>query len=324
MSANIKGERALPNRYICRVKETKLSPPLAWGMFVLLALIWGSSFIIMKRGLESFSYIQIGMLRIATAWIFTLIIAFRKLKLWKKADTAPSAIVGYFGNAIPYVLFPLAVTQLDSSLVGILNSLVPLFTLIIGLIWFKVRVRWIGVTGLILGFAGALWLLLPGIQVNPDNLAYGLYPILATICYALSINTINSKLHHLDSLSITLFSTTTAGPLALIYVFSTDFLEILETDPQAWVNLGYISILGIVGTSLAVILFNYLIKGTSSLFAASVTYAIPLVALLWGVWDGENVGLEHFIGMLLILAGVYLVNLKGSPADRIRKRLSSK
>lgn len=236
----------------------------------------------------------------------------------------PSAIVGYFGNAIPYILFPLAVTRLDSSLVGILNSLVPIFTLIIGLIWFKVRVRWIGVSGLVLGFAGALWLLLPGIQLDPDMLGFGLYPIIATVCYALSINTINSKLANLDSLSITLFSTTTAGPLALIYVFSTDFLEIMRNDPQAWENLAYISILGIVGTSLAVILFNYLIKGTSSLFAASVTYAIPLVALLWGVWDGEDVGLKHLVGMLLILTGVYLVNLKGSPADRIRKRLARK
>lgn len=293
-------------------------------MFILLALIWGSSFIIMKRGLESFSYAQIGMLRIAFAWLFTVLIAFRKFKLWRKEHTMPSAIVGYFGNAIPYILFPLAVTRLDSSLVGILNSLVPIFTLIIGLIWFKVRVRWIGVSGLVLGFAGALWLLLPGIQLDPDMLGFGLYPIIATVCYALSINTINSKLANLDSLSITLFSTTTAGPLALIYVFSTDFLEIMRNDPQAWENLAYISILGIVGTSLAVILFNYLIKGTSSLFAASVTYAIPLVALLWGVWDGEDVGLKHLVGMLLILTGVYLVNLKGSPADRIRKRLARK
>lgn len=315
---------AVANRYICRVKESKLNPALAWGMFIVLALIWGSSFIIMKRGLQSFSYSQIGMLRIATAWVFTVLIAFPKFKTWRKKDTGPSAIVGYFGNAIPYILFPLAVTKLDSSLVGILNSLVPLFTLIIGVIWFKVIVKWIGITGILLGFAGALWLLLPGIKLDPELLGYGLYPIIATLCYALSINTINSKLSDLDSLSITLYSTTTVGPLAIIYVFSTDFLNIMQTDPQAWVNLGYIAILGIVGTSLAVILFNYLIKGTSSLFAASVTYAIPLVALLWGIWDGEDVGLQHVTGMLLILFGVYLVNLKGSPADRIRKRRAQK
>jgi drug/metabolite transporter (DMT)-like permease len=305
------------------MKNQKLSPALAWSLFIILALIWGSSFILMKRGLQSFSYSQIGFLRIATAWIFTLMIAFPKLKKWKRKDILPSAIVGYFGNAIPYVLFPLAVTRLDSSLVGILNSLVPLFTLVIGLIWFGVRVKWIGMTGIILGFGGALVLLLPGLDVNPEKLSYGIYPIIATICYAISINVINTKLKDLDSLSITLFSLSTAGPLALIYVLSTDFFEIMETDPQAWVNLGYICILGILGTSLAVIVFNHLIKGTSSLFAASVTYAIPLVALLWGIWDGETIGIEHLIGMLLILAGVYLVNLKGAPADRIRKKLAS-
>lgn len=306
------------------MKTPKLNPLQAWGMFLLLALIWGSSFILMKRGLQSFSYAQIGMIRIASAWLFTLLIAAPRLKKWKRKDTIPSAIVGYFGNAIPYILFPLAVTRLDSSLVGILNSMVPLFTLIIGLVWFKVRVRWIGVTGIFLGLMGALWLLLPGMKVNPDNLLYGFYPIIATICYALSINTINSKMQDLDSLAITLFSTTTVGPVALIYVFSTDFIQIMQTDSAAWLNLAYIGLLGVVGTSLAVILFNILIKGTSSLFAASVTYAIPLVALLWGVWDGEAIGFGHLIGMLLILAGVYLVNLKGSPADRIRKRLSKK
>lgn len=306
------------------MKAVKLNSAQAWGLFILLALIWGSSFILMKRGLQSFSFAQIGMIRIASAWIFTLFIAFPRLRRWKKRDTLPSSIVGYFGNAIPYILFPLAVTRLDSSLVGILNSMVPLFTLIIGLIWFGVHVRWIGITGILLGLAGAMWLLLPGIQLNPDNLIYGLLPILATIFYAISINTINSKLVHLDSLSITLFSTTTAGPPALIYVLSTDFFEIMKNDPNAWVNLGYVILLGVLGTSLAVILFNILIKGTSSLFAASVTYAIPLVALLWGVWDGESVGWGHLTGMLLILAGVYLVNLKGAPADRIRKRLARK
>lgn len=301
-----------------------MKPAVAWGLFILLALIWGSSFILMKRGLQSFDYVQIAFIRIGTAWLFSVLIAFRRFSRFKRKDLIALLAVGYFGNGIPYVLFPLAVTKLDSSLVGILNSLVPLFTLILGLIWFGIKVRWIGVTGIIIGFAGALWLLLPGLDVNPDKLAYGIYPVLATICYAISINFINVKLQKLDSLSITLLSTTTIGPPALIYLSGTNFVEIMQSDPKAWLNLSYIAILGIVGSSLAVIIFNILIKGTSGLFAASVTYAIPVVALLWGIWDGEAIGPEHFIGMSLILAGVYLVNLKGSPADRIRKRLRNK
>ena len=306
------------------MNEKAMKPALAWALFIGLALIWGSSFILMKRGLQSFDYVQIAFIRIGTAWLFSVLIAFRRFKRFKRKDLIALLAVGYFGNGIPYVLFPLAVTKLDSSLVGILNSLVPLFTLILGLLWFGVKVRWIGATGILIGFAGALWLLLPGLDINPEKLSFGIYPILATICYAISINFINLKLRDLDSLSITLLSTSTIGPPALIYLMGTDFVEVMQTDPEAWKNLGYISILGIVGSSLAVIIFNYLIKGTSSLFAASVTYAIPVVALLWGVWDGEAVGPEHLVGMSLILLGVYLVNLKGSPADRIRKRLQKK
>lgn len=304
------------------MKTPPIKPSIAWLLFIVLAITWGSSFILMKRGLISFSYDQIGFIRIATAWLFTVLIAFRRFKRLKRSDFWPLVAVGFFGNGIPYVLFPLAVTKLDSSLVGILNSLVPLFTLIIGIIWFRVRVRWIGALGIFLGFGGALVLLLPKIQGDLGELSYALFPILATVCYALSINTINARLAELDSLSITLLSLTAVGPLALGYLFTTDFLEIMVQDPKAPLSFFYISLLGIVGSSLAIIIFNVLIKGTSSLFAASVTYAIPVVALLWGLWDGESVGWHHFAGMLTILLGVYLVNLKGSPAERIRKRLA--
>lgn len=306
------------------MKNPPLRPLYAWLLFIALALIWGSSFILMKRGLGSFSYSQIGFIRIGSAWLFTLLIAFRHFWKMERALLWPLVAVGLFGNGIPYVLFPLAVTKLDSSLVGILNSLVPLFTLLIGLIWFRIRVRWIGATGVALGFAGALWLLLPGLDIQPEKLSYGLYPIIATVCYAISINVINTRLQDLGSLAITLLSLTAVGPPALIYVFSTDFVSIMQEDPEAWRNLSYVIILGVVGSSLAIIIFNRLIKGTSSLFAASVTYAIPLVALLWGLWDGEAVGLNEALGMLVILLGVYLVNLKGSPAERLRKRLAAK
>ncbi len=302
------------------MKENTIGPLKSWTLFILLALIWGSSFILMKRGLESFSYGQIGFIRIATAWLFTVIIVFSRFKKFEKKYLWALIAVGFFGNGIPYVLFPLAVTKLDSSLVGILNSLVPLFTLVIGLVWFKIRVSWIGALGIAAGLVGAIWLLVPDLQIDFNRLSYGIYPIIATLCYAIGINVINTKLQGLDALSITLLSLSSVGPLAIAYLSTTDFIDIMQNDPIAWRSLGYISLLGIVGSSLAVMIFNILIKGTSSLFAASVTYAIPLVALLWGVWDGEAIGLEHLGGMLCILAGVYLVNFKGSPADRIRKR----
>ena len=289
---------------------------MAWGLFIFLAIVWGSSFILMKQGLKSFSYAQIGMLRIAFAFIFTSIIGFRLFKLLTKKNWFPLFVVGMLGNGLPYLMFPLAVSKIDSSLVGILNSLVPLFTLIIGLIWFKLKVKWLSVVGIIIGFAGAIWLLMPGLKVDTHTLIYGAYPVLATVFYAISINTIKSKLQGLSSLAITHLSLLFCGVPAIVYILSSDFFEILATDEHAMTNLGYVVILGVIGTSVAVILFNYLIKQTSSIFAASVTYVVPIIALLWGIWDGEDVGMHHAIGMMAILSGVYLVNKRNTPRSR--------
>ncbi len=290
--------------------KMKQSPLLAWLLFALLATVWGSSFILMKYGLHSFSSTQIGMIRVAFAFWFTFFIALRRFRFFKWKDAFPLFIVGMLGNALPYILFPLAVSKLDSGLVGVLNSLVPLFTLIIGIIWFKTKVGLPSVIGILLGFGGALWLLLPGLEVDVTKLTYGAYPIIATVCYAISINTISAKFQHLDSLTITLLSLSFVGVPATIYVLSTDFITIMQTDDLAWRNLGFVAILGIVGSSLAVIIFNYLIKTSGSLFGASVTYAIPIVALIWGVIDGESIGIHHFIGMAAILIGVYIVNYR--------------
>ncbi|MDZ7848552.1 MAG: DMT family transporter [Owenweeksia sp.] len=233
---------------------------LGWALFATLALVWGSSFILMKYGLQSFSYSQIGMLRIALAFWFTALIAFRRFTHLRKAEIGALVAVGLFGNAIPYLLFPLAVTELPSGLVGILNSMVPLFTLIIGVLWFKIRVGWPSIIGIFLGFAGAVWLLLPGLDVNPNQLIYGFFPIAATLCYAIAINVVNTRLQHLSPLSITLFSLSFVGVPATIYVFCTDFIQVMQMDPMAWQNLGYVTILGVVSSSLAVIIFNKLIK----------------------------------------------------------------
>lgn len=299
--------------------SSRLNPAVAWLLFITLALTWGSSFILMKRGLMSFSYLQIGFLRIFSAWIFTCLIGFRYFRHFRRKDLYSLAGVGLFGNAIPYVLFPLAVSHLDSSLVGILNSMVPLFTLLIGVIWFGIRVKLLSVLGIILGFLGAVWLLVPGMEIQVERLTYGAFPILATVCYAISINIINTRLTELPPVAITLLSLTMVGPLVGGYVFATtDFVEILSQKPDAWLHLGYVALLGIMGSSIAIIIFSTLIKGTSSLFAASVTYLIPLVALIWGAADGESIGWYHLGGMLCILVGIYLINRKGNPAERIR------
>lgn len=279
--------------------------------FVVLALIWGSSFIIMKRGLLSFSAVQVGAIRIVFAAAFTTIIGFKTFKNLKKRDLPWLAVVGWMGNGIPYLLFPLAVSHVDSSIVGIINSLVPLFTLIIGFVWFQFKPGFLQILGISFGFLGAFFLIKPTESFSLQGQAgYALLAILATICYAISINTIKSKLSHLSALAITNLSLLTVGLPMFLFLLTTDFGYRMQAEPLVWQSLGYLAVLGIVGSSLAVIMFSQLIKISSAVFSSSVTYAIPIVAILWGWIDGETIGAKHFAGVSAILLGIYLVNAK--------------
>ncbi len=279
-------------------------------IFVLLALTWGSSFILMKKGLIVFDGVQVALLRVVFATLFILSFGWRKLKNFQKKDLPALSIVALFGNGIPYILFAWALMYIDSSIGGITNSLTPLFTLIVGSIIFKTRVRFLQILGIALGLFGAIYMINPGENAAlGDNWPYALLPIAAAVMYGVGINTINAKLQHLDSISITLLALVIAGIPAIIALFTlTDFVHLVTSDERALMSMGYILILGVMGTGLAIILFNYLIKKSSALYAASITYLVPMVALAWGVADGELLTSAHLIGMVSILSGIYLVN----------------
>jgi len=282
-----------------------------WAVFFLLSLTWGSSFILMKKGMYAFSDTQVAALRIFSAFVFMLPIGIRYLKHLQKKDIVALIVVGLCGNGIPAFLFTKAETVLDSSIVGILNALVPLFTLITGVIWFGLIVKWRSILGILVGLGGAVVLILPELQLpGMGNAVYALLPVLATLCYAISLNTIKAKLAHMKSLAITVIAFCFVGPFAGVYLFSTDFVPVLMNHPEAISSLVYTLILGVVGTALAVLIFNELIKETTPVFASSVTYVIPVVALLWGALDGELIRPYHLLGVGLILFGVYLVNLR--------------
>jgi drug/metabolite transporter (DMT)-like permease len=284
-------------------------------MFIGLALIWGSSFILMKRGLEVFTYTQVGTLRVSIAAIFMSIIGIRHFKHFRKKDLVSLAIVGFLGNAIPYVLFPLAVNHLDSGVVGIINSLVPLFTVLIGGWFFGQKASNTQWQGVAVGLIGAAVLILPfnavlrgGFAIEGE-LAYGLFGVAATMMYGTSVNTLKTNLPHLKALTITTLSLATAAPFTIGYSLLSGSLNRLS-QPGAWEALGYITILGILGSGIAVIIFNRLIQITTALFSSSVTYAIPIVAILWGIWDGEQILWNHLLGLGIIVTGIYLVNKK--------------
>ena len=288
----------------------KIDTPLGhWTLLLILSTVWGSSFILMKRGLDAFSFEQVAALRLFLAFIFLAILGRKfytglpKNKLW------PLFLTGIIGNGIPAFLFTKSETFLDSGIVGILNVLTPLFTLFIGLFFFKMKVKLVNYLGIVIGLSGTIYLLLPDIQeLNEKVLLYSLMVIGATVCYGLSTHIIKSHLHNLSSVQVTTLAFTFIGPWAGVYLFSGDFIEVMQTHPKAWASLGYTAILAIIGSAICVIIFNKLIKMTGALFATSCTYIIPIVAILWGVLDNEVITSHHISGFLIILGGVYLVN----------------
>ncbi len=279
-----------------------------WATLFILALIWGSSFILMKKGLESYDHIQVAAFRIFFSFVFLLPLTIKNLRVLRKDNIQSLLIVGLVGFAIPALLFTKAQTRIDSSLAGILNSLTPLFTLIVGLLLYKSSAKWINVVGLLMGFAGALGLMWNG---NMDILKginfFALFVVAATICYGININEVKFKLAALSSVQITSLAFLFTGPIAGIYLLFTDLSPAAGT-PHYLQNLGYIALLALFSSVIAVIIFNHLIKHTTPLFASSVTYIIPLFAIMWGVADGEHIGIFQVGGIGVILLGVYMVN----------------
>lgn len=282
------------------------------GIFALLALTWGSSFILMKKGLESFDGVQVALLRICFALMFILAIGWRKLKNFQKKDLPAIMIVGFLGNGFPYILFAWGLMHIDSSIGGITNSLTPLFTLVVGAVLYKIRIRPLQLAGIALGLFGTYYMIDPANNAAlGENWPYALLTIGASMMYAFGVNTISAKLQHYDSITITALALTVVGPLAIVSLFLfTDFTTVVSEDPDALNAIGFIAILGVMGTGFAIILFNYLIKKASQMFAVSITYVVPIVALGWGVTVGEEVTAGHIIGIIAILSGVYLVNAR--------------
>ncbi len=278
-------------------------------LLFFLSIVWGSSFILMKKGLESFSYTQVAALRIFIAFISLVPFIYQSVTSVKKNHIIPIIIVGLFGNGLPAFLFAKAQTLLESSVVGILNSLVPLFTLLLGAYFFGNQIKKLNLYGIILGLLGAVFLIYftnhPFMIIN----SYVFFVIVATIMYAVSVNVIDKYLYSLNPLHITSLAFLIISPMSFLYIDINDLLLISSTK-TGLESLLYIVILAVLGTSLAVVIFNQLVIDSTALFASSVTYLIPIVAIFWGVFDGEIITFIHLLSIFLILSGIYLVNKK--------------
>ena len=227
----------------------------------------------------------------------------------QKKHFFPIILTAFFGNGIPAFLFTKAQTVLDSSLVGILNSLTPLFTLLLAVLFFKNKIKAINIAGILLGLVGAVYLNIVLSNFEFQLNFYALLIVLATLFYAISVNIIKNYLYDLDSVSIASLAFLFLGPFSAIYLFFTDFTQIYNSE-KGIEALFYVIILSVIGTALALIIFNKLIKRTSAVFASSVTYLIPIVAILWGVFDGEEISMQFYAGTLIILLAIFMVNKK--------------
>lgn len=285
---------------------------LALILLLTLSLIWGTSFILIKQGLKVFSPDVLGALRVTAAAIFLLPLALPRLKELKPGDPFKLFMSGLMGIFIPAFLFAFAQTKLNSSLAGILNTLSPLWTMIIGAIFFTQRFRGYAIIGIIISFFGAVLLALSrsGGTITGFNV-YALLIVAACALYGANLNWVKFKIQDLGSITITSVSLLFIGPLAALYLFcATDFTVVLTTNADAWKAFGFIVLLALMSTAVAGLLFNKLLRISSPLYTSSVTYIMPIVAVMWGVIDGEQLLMGDFIGMAAILGGVYLANRK--------------
>ena len=288
-------------------------PQAKWFLLALLALIWGSSFILMKRGLyqhgvPALSATQVASARLCIAWLVLSPLLIRHFRLLR-AHWKPLMGTALLGNGLPAFLFALAQTRIDSSLSGMLNSLAPLFTLLAGALFFGVRTRAINVAGVVLGLAGAIGTIyFRQHEGAPAWSGYAVLPILGTVCYGFSGTIVKQWLYMVPASAIAVLAISIVGPMGLVGIFATGLPNTLATVPGAWGALGYVAILAVLGTGLSLVLWNMLIKLTSAVWASSVTYLMPIVAIAWGLFDGETLLPLQLAMMAVILLGVYLVN----------------
>ena len=282
-----------------------------WIYLIILSLIWGSSFILMKRGLLYFHPNQVAALRMLVAFIVAFPFCLRQLTKIERSRWKYIAVVGIFGSGIPAILFTTAQTRVNSSLAGMLNSLAPVFTMLIGAFFFRTRFSGLQIWGVIAGFLGAAALVLINAQGNISaDAEFALLIVLATAFYGISVNTIKAHLGDINSFVISGFALMLVAIPYGIYLFSTDFTHRLATVPHAWLGFAYVATLAILGTAVSNILYFQLVKIASPLFASAVTYLIPIVALMWGVADGEALNFLHIPAMLFILGGIALISYK--------------
>jgi len=289
-----------------------------WLILIVLSIVWGSSFILMKKALDVFSNIQVASLRIGISFLIFLPLALKNFSKIPKKKLLPILGVGLAGSFVPAFLYTTAQTQIDSAAAGILNSLTPLWTFVIGIIFFNQNKNWMRALGVFIGLIGALFLVL----LSGEKLSFNLYAlliVLATALYGLSGNLTHFYLKNIKATTLTAVSFFFIGVPALIILFTTDFIPVMQAGGDAWLAFVYTAVLAIGGTALALLLYWKLVQNTDALFGSIVTYLIPIVAIFWGLLDGEVLRPLDYLGFGLLILSIFLLGKRNKANTPLRE-----
>ena len=288
--------------------EQRRKDLIVWTAFIFLMLAWGSSFILVKRGLTVFPPLTVAALRLSAAMCVLAPFAVRHAFKIERKQWLPlfcSALLGVF---FPAYLFALAQMGLNSSITGVLNALTPLMTFVLGVVLFRQKSNHYQLAGLLLGFLGSVTLILVNVKGELSLNSYALLVVVATLCYGLNLNLVKRFLSDVSPIHLSTVSVLVSGLLSLLYLITTPWWSLAQTPEIGWSALLAVLALGFFGTALAQLFFNRMLQLSTAVFASSITYFIPIVAVLWGVWDGEVLMTAHYFGMVLIIGGILILN----------------
>ncbi len=285
-----------------------------WGTLVILSLIWGSSYILIKKGLTGLTPIQLGSLRVIVTTIIMAPIGYQKIKHIPRQKMKWVALSAFVGSFFPAYLFAFAETEISSSITAVMVSLTPLFTLLISVFVFGEELLKKQVFGVLIGFTGIIVLINNELFSSSFNILYIMFIVLAAFCYAVNANVLKYKLSNIPALGIVFMSFLFMFIPAFIILCFSDFpFSDFTSDPLIIESIIYIVILAVFGTAIAKVLYIKLLAISTPVFSVSTTYLMPVVAIFWGLLDGEEFKLTQFIGTAIILLGVYLVTKKKAP-----------
>ncbi|GGW53288.1 drug/metabolite transporter (DMT)-like permease [Winogradskyella epiphytica] len=282
-----------------------------WILLLIITLTWGSSFILIKKSLVAFTPYEIGSLRVIGSGLILSVIGIPAIFKMTKSTLIWVSIVGFFGNFLPMFLFPIAQTRVSSSLAGILDSLVPAFVMIFGYILFGIKSQWSQVLGAIIGFLGAASLIyFSDADTETSQFAYAMLIVLAGASYGINAVVIKERTAKVNAVQLTAAIYTIWAIPSLVILYFTGFVQNFEMKPEYLEPIGYLTFLTVFGTAIAMLLYYKLIQNTSAVFASSVSYLLPIVAVIWGIIDGEKFTFWYILGGVMILIGIYLIREK--------------